>query len=112
MRASAPLTSFEEEHSMNDSLTPGLTLLDRFHVTIAKIGISPKIADPVILALVGILVSWIVTGTFDAGELRIAAGAAIYAALGIAAPPAPLVRQDEVDRISRQRVSDSRPPRR
>lgn len=89
---------------MNADPAPGLTMLDRFHVAIAKIGISPKVADPVIVAVVGILVSWIVTGTFDAGELRIAAGAAVYAVLGIAAPPAPLVRQDEVDRISRRRV--------
>lgn len=34
------------------------------------IGISPKLAVPVIAALTALLTSWVATGAFDGGEVR------------------------------------------
>lgn len=80
------------------------TLLDRLHAFLARVGISPKVADPVLLAAVGILAHWIVTGAFDATELRLAGATALYALIGLTAPPAAGVRQEQVDRMARKHL--------
>lgn len=52
------------------------------------IGLSPKailaFAFPLVAALAGALTSWIVTGNFDAAEIRTAAGGLVTSALALA----------------------------
>jgi hypothetical protein len=79
------------------------TLIDRLHAFLARAGISPKVADPVILAVIAIVAHWVVTGEFDATELRLAGATALYALVGLTAPPAAGVRQEQVDRMARKR---------
>ena len=65
--------------------------------------LSPKVYVPAFLAAVAIAVQWFVTGEFDKAETGQAILAAAYALVGTVAPPAPGVRQAEVEHLARKR---------
>lgn len=75
-----------------------MKLIHRLHELFAAAGISPKVADPFIGAIALIAFNLVVYGTFDVDGLRLAAGLLILGALGVAAPPAPGVKQRELAR--------------
>lgn len=64
--------------------------------------ISPKVYVPFVLGLVALAIHWFATGEFSEVELYGLISAFAYAAFGIAAPPAPGVKQAEVERVSRR----------
>ena len=66
-----------------------MTLLDRLHELAAKLGISPKVLDPFVAAVVAIVVNWIVVGEpFDFEGLKTAGLLLLLGVVGVAAPPA------------------------
>lgn len=78
-------------------------MIDRLHALASKLGISPKVADPFIAAVGLALANLIVTGSLDIDGLRLAVAALILGALGIAAPPAYGLTQNQVERLARRR---------
>ncbi len=81
-----------------------MTLLDRFHNFVEDtFHVSPKVADPVLVALIAALVSFIVSGDFNASELRLAAAGVVWGLVGFAAPPAGFMTQAEVIESARRR---------
>ena len=70
-----------------------MTLLDRVHELAAKIGLSPKVFDPLVLAILAAVVSLILTGTIDLSGVKLAAAALLYAIVSGLAPPALAIDQ-------------------
>lgn len=78
------------------------TLIDRIHELGAKIGISPKLLDPFIGGTVYIVAAWALGGQpFDLEGLKTLGFILVLGALGLAAPPAPNVKQAEVEALSK-----------
>jgi hypothetical protein len=65
--------------------------------------LSPKVTVPFVTGLIAFAVTWVSTGSFDGPTLAVLLATFGYAVLGVAAPPAPLVKQAEVNALSRQR---------
>lgn len=74
------------------------TPLDRLHELMLRLGISPKVGDPIIAGLVGIVASFIITGAWNVNETKALAVLALYAIVGIGAPPAPNLSMNALKR--------------
>lgn len=77
-------------------------LIARLHALLAKVGISPKVADPFLIGLVALAAAWISTGTFDSAELKLLALNFAYALIGVAAPPTAGLSQKAVDKLGKK----------
>lgn len=72
-------------------------MITKLHELFDRLGISPKVGDAFVAAVVLILFNWAVWGQpLDVEGLRLAVGLLIVGALGVAAPPAPGLTQAEV----------------
>lgn len=80
-----------------------MTLIDRLHELLAKIGVSPKVADPFIAALGLALTNLLVNGTLDVDGLKLAVGGLLLALIGVAAPPVAGLKQREIQRLGRRK---------
>jgi hypothetical protein len=67
--------------------------------------LSPKVVVPFVVGLVGTIIYSLVEGEFDTAQIVAALSTFLYAALGVAAPPAPAVSQKEVEAYSRHKRS-------
>jgi hypothetical protein len=67
--------------------------------------LSPKVVVPFVVGLVGTIVYSLIEGEFDTAQIVAAVATFLYAALGVAAPPAPAVSQKEVEAYSRHKRS-------
>ena len=77
-------------------------LIDKLHALLAKIGVSPKVADP-FLAAVALAVAQLITeGTLDVDGLKLAAAGLVLALIGVAAPPSAGLNQRAVDKLGRK----------
>lgn len=74
-----------------------MNLIDRFHLLLLELGISPKVGDPILLGLVGLIAAWITTGEWNVTETRALGVLALYAIVGAAAPPARGASQEDVE---------------
>ena len=84
-------------------------MIARLHVLFARLGISPKIGDQLLGTVVLIAFNWAVYGQpLDVEGLRLAVGLFILGAIGVAAPPAPGIKQHEVSRRGIERVERRR----
>lgn len=83
-------------------------MIERLHELFTRLGISPKVADPFIGAVALIVFHWITTGSLDVDGLRLAAGLLVLGALGVAAPPAAGLRQEQASSIGLERVRGGR----
>lgn len=79
-----------------------MTPLDRIHSFFDRLGISPKVAYPLIAGVVLFSVNGLVSGTFDVDALKLVVGGFVLTVFGVAAPPATGVRQRQVRRLSRR----------
>lgn len=73
-----------------------MTLIDRLHLLFDKIGIKPAVGDAFVAAVGLAAFNLITTGSLDVDGLRLAAGALIIGAIGVAAPAATGVDQRAV----------------
>jgi hypothetical protein len=64
-----------------------MNLIQRFHEFVTGLGISPKVADPFLLGLLAVVVTWITSGSFDLDQVKLLAVTFAYGILGVAAPP-------------------------
>lgn len=62
--------------------------------------VSPKVVTQTLTAIVGVIVMWAYTGTFNEPEIIAAIATLVQAVLGYAAPPATDVTQAEVTGLS------------
>ena len=62
--------------------------------------ISPKVYMPTLIAVIAGLLLWLITG--DKTALIVTLTGLVGGGIGAAAPPAPRVRQREVDSLSRR----------
>lgn len=62
--------------------------IERFHAWLTDHGISPKVADPFLLGLLAVVVTWAIGGEFDLDQVRLLVVTFVYGALGVAAPAA------------------------
>ena len=87
----------------------GPSLIVHVHRFATDLGVSPKVFDPLVLALAATVASWIVTGSLDWSEVKLAGAAVLAALVGGAAPPAADVTQAELTAKSwRRRLAHSR----
>lgn len=84
-----------------------MTLLDRVHLLAAKIGLSPKVFDPFILAVLAAVASLILTGEINLDGVRLAATALLYAVVSGLAPPALSIDQAALNQTAKA-VGDHR----
>jgi hypothetical protein len=64
-----------------------MDLIARLHAFWTKIGVSPKVADPFVVGLVAVVVTWIMSGSFDLDQVKLLVVTFVYGILGVAAPP-------------------------
>lgn len=77
-------------------------LIAKLHALLARLGISPKVADP-FLAAVGLAIAQLITeGTLDVDGLRLAAAGLVLALIGVAAPPTAGLSQRAIDKLGRK----------
>lgn len=63
-----------------------MNLIQRLHALETRIGISPKVADPFLVGIAAVIVSWILGGSFDVDQLKLLAVTFVYGLAGVAAP--------------------------
>lgn len=101
---------------MKRLVTAPLGLIDRLHAFAERLGLSPKVFDPLVVAVLAIVANWVISGAFDTGELRLAVVAVLYGIVGIGAPVLPGVELEDVKRelgpTGKQRVRRARARRR
>lgn len=77
-----------------------MNLIDRVHLLFAKLGISPKVGDPLIFAVVIAVFNLLVYGHMDVQGLKLAVGLFLLGLVGVAAPPAAGVKQQDVEALA------------
>lgn len=89
-----------------------MILLDKLHALADRLGLSPKIFDPVVVAIALALGNFVLTGTFDFTPVQAAVAALIATGVGVAAPVVPGVSLEEVQvelgSTGRRRVAQKR----
>lgn len=85
-------------------------LVQKFHEWLTELGISPKVADPFVLGILGVLVTWILGGGFGADQLKLLAVTFVYGVIGIGVPPAAGLIQANLKRPEKREAHP--PPRR
>jgi hypothetical protein len=78
-------------------------MLTKVHDLAARFGISPKVLDPIIAAVLLYLANGLISGDWQLDELKTAIAAVLLTAVSVIAPPATAVTQAEVDEISRRK---------
>lgn len=68
----------------------------------STLNLSPKVLAPFVAGLAAFVISWITSGSFDGATLTILVSTFVYAALGVAAPPAAGVTQRQVEGLRRR----------
>ena len=74
-----------------------MNLLDRLHTFAARLGFSPKVFDPLALAILGVVVNAILGNPLDLEAVKTAGVLVLYAIVGGVAPPALGENQQELN---------------
>lgn len=75
-------------------------MLTKLHDLAARFGISPKVLDPILAAVLLYVANGLISGDWELDELKTAVAAVLLTAVSVLAPPATEVTQAEVDELS------------